>query len=93
MSAFGNRVFGEEINEKSLITAHAVNDQFGGVTVKMPLALHPIDAAVFGSALRSSISRWRQQVLISIFCRGSLTFYKGLTYNLACWGHADSNHA
>ncbi|KAG2684512.1 hypothetical protein I3760_10G080500 [Carya illinoinensis] len=61
MSAFGNRVFGEEINEKSLITAHAVNDQFGGVTVKMPLALHPIDAAVFGSALRSSISRWRQQ--------------------------------
>ncbi|KAF5472641.1 hypothetical protein F2P56_009340 [Juglans regia] len=61
MSASGNRVFGEESNEKNLITAHEVNDPFSGVTVAMPPALHPIDAAVFGSLLRSSISRWRQQ--------------------------------
>lgn len=38
----------------------AVDDEFGGLNVEM--AEQPMDAALFASRLRASISHWRQQV-------------------------------
>lgn len=43
---------------------NAVEDSYGGVTVKMK---EPMDSKDFVPLLRASISQWRQQVLFFVF--------------------------
>lgn len=43
----------------------AINDDYGGVVVEM--TNEPMDAHIFVSLLRASLSHWRQLVLKSLF--------------------------
>ena len=50
----------EEISGEQIHILDAADDAFGGVVVEMK---KPINANVFDTSLRKSISHWREQVL------------------------------
>lgn len=52
-------VVDNEEGQRGVEILRSVNDDHGGVIVEL---VEPMDAAVYGSSLRASISHWKQQV-------------------------------
>ena len=68
-------VVGNEEGQRGVEILRSVNDEHEGVIVEL---VEPMDAAVYGSSLRASISHWRQQVF-------NHCFYQLLTKYLFCF--------
>ena len=57
---------------------NGMNDEHGGVIVEM--TTEPMDAHVFTSLLRTSISHWRQQVKSANCCNSTPVHFNGDSY-------------